>query len=106
MNCEECKHDNQNVVISKYAYEREQTQHETSHKRMFRLIIAILVGWMLTIGAFVWYLYQYDFVGESYEYSQDGEGVNIIGDKNGVDYYGAESGSSETLSNPQEQERR
>lgn len=66
------------------------------NKRMFCLAMALLVAWLLTIGGFVWYLYQYDF--ETYSYTQDGEGMNVIGDANEVTDYGADANS--TQANP------
>lgn len=43
-------------------------------KRWMIAFIAVLIMWFLTIGGFVWYLNQYDFV----SYSQDGGGYNNI----------------------------
>lgn len=63
------------------------------NKRMFILAMALLVAWLLTIGGFVWYLYQYDF--ETYTYTQDGEGMNVIGDANEVTDYGADAESAQ-----------
>ena len=52
-------------------------------RRQWILVIVILSLWFATIGGFVWYLYQYDFV--SYEVSTDGGGnANYIGNDGDV----------------------
>ena len=43
-------------------------------KRWMIAFFTVLVLWFATIGGFVWYLNQYDFV----NYEQDGEGYNNI----------------------------
>lgn len=60
---------------------------DRANKRLIGIIIALVILWFSTIGLFVYYLNQYDFVG--FDYEQKGEGVNIIGNRNGVEYYGA-----------------
>ena len=65
-------------------------------KWLFRLLVFVLILWAATIGLFVWYLNQYDFV----SYTQDGDGYNNINNhvQGGV-INGAESESE----NPQGQ---
>lgn len=60
-------------------------------KRLFILVLVVLGLWACTIGGFVWYLNQYDFV----SYTQDGEGYNNINNRVEGDIYnnGAESQS-------------
>ena len=63
-------------------------------KWMFRLLVFVLILWAATIGLFVWYLNQYDFV----SYTQDGDGYNNINNRvQGDVINGAESESE----NPQ-----
>lgn len=51
---------------------------QAQSKRWMIAFITILVMWFLTIGGFIWYLYQYDFA--SYEItSNDGGNANYIG---------------------------
>lgn len=64
------------------------------NKRMFCLAMALLVAWLLTIGGFVWYLYQYDF--ETYYVDAENGPANYIG--NDGDIYNGNSDS--TQANP------
>lgn len=57
-----------------------------SSKRWFRIAIALLVAWLLTIGGFLWYLNQYDFSGTtttSYQTVKDADGLYAIIDSDG-----------------------
>lgn len=36
-----------------------------TNKRMFALLVIILILWFATIGCFVWYINQFDFVTET-----------------------------------------
>lgn len=36
-----------------------------TNKRMFTLLVIILILWFATIGSFVWYINQFDFVTET-----------------------------------------
>lgn len=36
-----------------------------TNKRMFALLVIILILWFATIGSFVWYINQFDFVTET-----------------------------------------
>lgn len=71
-----------------------------SNKRMFVILITVIVLWFATIAGFVFYLNQYDFT--DYEIQQDAEcGNTFIGGANEGDLtYGAENPSEKT--NPQE----
>lgn len=64
------------------------------NKRLFCLAMALLVAWLLTIGGFVWYLYQYDF--ETYYVDAENGPANYIG--NDGDIYNGNSDS--TQANP------
>lgn len=71
-----------------------------SNKRMFVILITVIVLWFATIAGFMLYLNQYDFT--DYEIQQDAEwGNTFIGGENEGDLtYGAENPNEET--NPQE----
>lgn len=44
------------------------------NKRLIAALFVVISLWAATIGGFIWYLNQYDFV----NYTQDGEGYNNI----------------------------
>ena len=88
MNCETCK-DRKAEHVPYIVHESAMARHERTIKRFIIVLIVIAIAWFATIGLFVWYLDQYDFIGT--EYVQDGQGVNIIGDRNGVDFNVPES---------------
>lgn len=57
-----------------------------SSKRWFGIAMALLVAWLVTIGAFLWYLNQYDFSGAtttSYETVKDANGLYAVIDSDG-----------------------
>lgn len=62
------------------------------NKRLFVLAMALLVAWLLTIGGFVWYLYQYDF--ETYYVDADNGPANYIGNDGDI-YNGNSEGAQE-----------
>lgn len=59
-------------------------------KRMFILLLVVLGLWAGTIGGFVWYLNQYDFV----SYTQDGDGYNNINNRVGGDVFNGAEGEN------------
>ncbi len=68
--------------------------YRTVRNWLFGLLVFVLILWAATIGLFVWYLNQYDFV----SYTQDGDGYNNINNRvQGDVINGAESESE----NPQ-----
>lgn len=68
---------------------------ERTIRRLFILLLVLIVMWGLTTGAFIWYINQFDYT--AYDYQQDGEGLNFVGgDWNGVSFNGAESTDSNT----------
>lgn len=73
---------------NKYMLDLIDGAHGRTVKWMGRIILVLISCWLITIGAFIWYLNQYDYFSE--DYTQDGQGVNIIGYGNGVDYDGTE----------------
>ena len=78
MSCNSC---NQEKEQTSFAMELLKG-YSSQAKRWFIACMVILVLWFSTIGAFVWYLNQYDF--ESYETiieqdASDGGDTNYIG---------------------------
>lgn len=64
------------------------------NKRLVVALFVVIALWAATIGGFVWYLNQYDFV--SYDVnSQDGGNANFIGNDGDINNYG-ESSSDKT----------
>lgn len=61
------------------------------NRRLFVLAMALLVAWLLTIGGFVWYPYQYDF--ETYYVDAENGPANYIG--NDGDIYNGNSDSAQ-----------
>lgn len=60
------------------------------NKRLVAALFTVLVMWLLTIGGFVWYLNQYDFVSYQYDInSSDGGNANYIGNDGDINNYGA-----------------
>ena len=51
-----------------------------SSKRWFRVAIVLAVAWLITIGAFLWYLNQYDFSSTS---TYEATGYNALIDSSG-----------------------
>lgn len=50
--------------------------YKKNNKRMFALLVIILILWFATIGSFVWYINQFDFVTETT--TLDGNGSTTI----------------------------
>lgn len=67
-------------------------------KRLWIILIVILSLWAATIGGFVWYISQYDYIG----YSQDGNGYNNVNVNNG----GSVQNNNGTKSQNETQEER
>ena len=82
-----------------YALDIINGMHERTERRLWQIIIALIVVIALITVLFVWYLNQYDFAGEKTEMSQDGEGINIIGTKNGAYIYGTENDNDNEVPN-------
>lgn len=80
------------LKISRFAYERERAKDEKTVRRLVAALILVIVLWFATIGMFVLYLGQYNFVDETSTITVEAkEGVaNYIGNDgdiiNGEDY--------------------
>ena len=82
---------NDNIVMSRYAFERMQAKDERNDRWRNIIIIVLIVLLAATNGAWLIAWNQYDYSSETTEIhaSQDGNGVNIAGA--GDVNYGTES---------------
>lgn len=87
---------------SQYALDIINGMHERTERRLWQIIIALIVVILLMAGVFIWYISQYEFTAFSTEYTQDGAGLNIIGERNGAYVNGAKVQNNESLQNPEE----
>ena len=76
---------------SQYALDIINGMHERTERRLWQIIIALIVVVILMAGLFIWYISQYDFTGVNTEISQDADGLNIIGSRNGAYVNGTKS---------------
>lgn len=87
---------------SQYALDIINGMHERTERRLWQIIIALIVVIILMAGVFIWYISQYEFTAFSTEYTQDGAGLNIIGERNGAYINGAKVQSSDGFSDTEE----
>lgn len=92
MGCE-CK-DGAQVNVPYIVYEGEMARHERRDKRLWVVIILLIVALVATNAMWLYEWCQYDYVSTetTTTYQQDGEGVNIIGDGNEAHYGAKEDG--------------
>lgn len=86
--------ENDNITMSRIAFERMQTKDEKNDR--WRNIIIVLLIILLVITNAMWLIAwnQYDYVDDySIEAEQDGEGFNILG--GGDVNYGAENNNTQ-----------
>lgn len=94
---------NQPITIPFYAHENDMMRYERQLKRMWIALIVAIVAIVLTVGSFLWYLNQYDYVSNESVTVDGADGVaNYIG-KDGTIYNG--ESNSETNTNSSEEER-
>lgn len=89
---------------NKYMLDLIDGAHGRTVKWMGRIILVLISCWLITIGAFIWYINQFDYYSESVEYTQDGQGLNIIGDENGVRVNGTEVQTEDNGQSPQNEQ--
>lgn len=88
--------ENDNIIMSRIAFERMQAKDERNDK--WRNIIIILLIVLLVATNIIWIIAwnSYDYVDEySIEAEQDGEGINILG--GGNIKYGAEDNDTKEM---------
>ena len=85
------ENNNDNIIMSRIAFERMQSKDEKNDKWRNLTIIILIVLLVVTNAMWLWAWNQYDYVEEytEVEASQDGDGVNMAGA--GDLYYGADS---------------
>lgn len=90
-------------------FEGIQARNERLVHRLIRVIVLLIMMLMLTNGAWLYYLLQYDYAGETTtttEYSQDGTGNNIIGNDNEVNTDESEVDSDTNSYTPEKENKR
>lgn len=88
---------NDNIIMSRIAFERMQAKDERNDLWRNRFIIFLIIALIATNAAWLYFWNQYDYVSEDYievEASQDGSGVNIDG--GGDIDYGTNSNDPQT----------
>ena len=90
------ENNNDNIVMSRIAFERMQTKDERNDIWRNRIIVLLIILLVVTNGLWLYFWNQYDYVSEDYsiEADQDGDGINIVGGGN-VDY-GTNSNDTQT----------
>lgn len=74
----------------RYNIEAAMAPMERIIKRLWILLIILVILLFASNAAWLLYLNQYEVECYSETYQQDGNGLNIIGDRNGVMFDGAE----------------
>lgn len=84
---------NDNIIMSRIAFERMQSKDERNDRWRNIIIMLLILLLVATNGMWLWAWNQYDYVDDyTIEADQDGEGINIVG---GGDIYGADSYDSQ-----------
>lgn len=93
---------NDNIIMSRIAFERMQAKDERNDKWRNIIIILLIVLLVATNGMWLWYESQYEYVVDDYsiEAEQDGGGINIVG--GGDIAYGTESSNNPENNNEAE----
>ncbi len=91
-----------NIVISKYAFERMQAKDEMNDRWRNIIIIILIILLVVTNAMWLYFWNQYDYVSEDYsiEAEQDGEGVNLV--SGGDIDYGTDSNNTQETYNEDE----
>lgn len=103
MDCKTCKEKSRqaDIPISRYAYESAMSTFERVIRRLWIVIIILIVLLAASNGAWIWYESQFEYVSETttfdVEQDADGNGINRFV---GGDYYG----TSESQGNQNEEE--
>lgn len=86
---------NDNIVMSRIAFERMQAKDERNDKWRNAIIIILIVLLAITNGMWLWAWNSYEYVADDYsiDATQDGGGINIVG--GGDIAYGTESNNTQ-----------
>lgn len=87
---------NDNIIMSRIAFERMQAKDERNDMWRNRIIVFLIIILVLTNGLWLYFWNQYDYVSEEYtevEASQDGSGINLV--SGGDIDYGADSNNTQ-----------
>lgn len=94
-NCDECK---QSKNVSWAYVELLNDGHKSSIRKLWVLVIILIVALAASNLAWLYVWQQYDY--ETIEYSQDGRGINIIGDDNDSRQWQYGTDFEDTTENP------
>jgi hypothetical protein len=84
-----------NIIISRYAFERMQTKYEKNDRWRNIIILVLIILLVVTNAMWLVAWNQYDYVDDyEIEAQQDGEGINIVGA--GDVSYGTDNYDSQT----------
>lgn len=88
MNCDTCKEkQKQAEPIPFYAYESGMDQMSRANKRLWIVVIILILALIITNGAWVWYENQFeDVVTETYTSESDDGGIAIVNRDGEVNY--------------------
>lgn len=87
---------NDNIIMSRYAFERMQAKDERNDHWRNVIILTLIILLVVTNAMWLVAWNQYDYVDDySIEASQDGGGINIVGGGD-VDYGADSSNTQET----------
>lgn len=95
MDCRTCKEHSE--PISRYAFESSMASHEKTIKRLWIIILVLIILLAATNGAWIWYESQFEYVETWQEVSQTADGNSDIRFIGG-DYYGSIAESSDANS--------
>lgn len=88
---------NDNIVMSRIAFERMQAKDERNDKWRNIIIVLLIVLLVVTNGMWLWYESQYEYVTDDYSVeldTGDGGDANYIGNDGDINY-GKDNGTQE-----------
>ena len=95
---------NDNIVMSRIAFERMQAKDERNDKWRNIIIIILIAALLLTNGLWIWHESQYEYVTDDYSVeldTGDGGDANYIGNDGDI-RYGKDNG---TQNNPEQDKK-
>lgn len=91
------ENNNDNIVMSRIAFERMQAKDERNDKWRNIIIVLLIVLLVVTNGMWLWYESQYEYVTDDYSVeldTGDGGDANYIGNDGDINY-GKDNGTQE-----------